>query len=195
MHIAIEGIDGIGKTTVALMLAETLRGIFIEKPLQYLLGGRKKYEQLAAKLNMQASADLRAWFHGFGDMYFSHYLADGTVVTDHYFLSNWVRNSTADNIKIFDVLAGQIRPPDYTFLLAADMDVLREHAASEKPAGDDSRNLMLLEDIQRKYAAGLERYGFPHTVIHCSQMAAREVHQFMIRILQQKDLFTEGNKS
>jgi len=36
MHIAIEGMDGVGKTTVAKELARRLTFSFIEKPLHYL---------------------------------------------------------------------------------------------------------------------------------------------------------------
>ena len=37
MHIAIEGMDGVGKTSVAELIAEKLGYQFIEKPLHLLL--------------------------------------------------------------------------------------------------------------------------------------------------------------
>lgn len=188
MHIAIEGLDSAGKTAVALMLAQSLHGVFIEKPLQYLLGGRKKYMQLAEKLNTQAPVDLRAWFYGFGDLYFSKYLADGTVVTDRYFLSNWVRNGTEENQKIFDVLASQIRPPEHTFLLATDMAVMRRRMLAKDRTEKARRELDMMESLQEKYTDGLQRYGFSHTVLNCGELPAREVHRNMLRVLKHNGL-------
>lgn len=37
MFIAIEGVDGVGKTTVARLLAEQLQCEFVEKPFHLLL--------------------------------------------------------------------------------------------------------------------------------------------------------------
>ena len=37
MHIAIEGMDGAGKTSVAKLLAEKIGFKFVEKPLHYML--------------------------------------------------------------------------------------------------------------------------------------------------------------
>jgi thymidylate kinase len=36
MHIAIEGLDGVGKTSTAKLLADEIGFKFIEKPMHYL---------------------------------------------------------------------------------------------------------------------------------------------------------------
>ena len=90
MHIAIEGTGG---TEAARLLAESLGALLIEDPLQYLLGGRKKYLRLAQKMGRQPSSNLRAWFHGLGHLYFSQYIAGQPVVTDRYFAWNWAHTS------------------------------------------------------------------------------------------------------
>ena len=36
-HISIEGMDGVGKSTICKLLAERLGYLFVEKPLHYLL--------------------------------------------------------------------------------------------------------------------------------------------------------------
>lgn len=54
MHIAIEGFDGVGKTTTCKILAEKLNLKFVEKPLHYLLPYDNKveaYRQIAREVN------------------------------------------------------------------------------------------------------------------------------------------------
>ena len=46
MVIAIEGMDGVGKTTISKRLAKTLKYIYVDKPLHYLLPGDEKNNYL-----------------------------------------------------------------------------------------------------------------------------------------------------
>ena len=54
MHIAIEGMDGVGKTSVAELIAEKLGYQFIEKPLHLLLdeeGQMENYLKISSYIN------------------------------------------------------------------------------------------------------------------------------------------------
>ena len=180
MHIAVEGPDSTGKAAAARQLAQALDGLYIEKPLQYLLGGRSRYTQLAEKLNAQPSKDLRAWFYGFSNLYFSDYLAERTVVTDRYFPSNWVSNCTRDNLPAFDALAAEIRRPEHTFLLSG------SGPDADTPSQTDAQ-------LETLYRQCLDRYGFPYTVLETTRLQPAEVLTEMLFVLREQGLLSGGS--
>lgn len=172
MHIAVEGPESIRKSESARLLAQALGGLYVDMPLQYLLGGRNAYTRLADKLEMQPSKDLRAWFYGFSSLYFSDYLTERTVITDQYFPSNWAANCTPDNLPAFDALASGLRVPEHTFLLTGTAE------DGSKPSDEDL------------YIQCLERYGFPYTVVDCRELNAHGITSEMLRVLQENELIT-----
>ena len=73
MHIAIEGMDGVGKTTVANILAKKLNFTIVEKPLHLLFDQNDSftnYIKYRDYVNLQVDNDpLRAWFYGLGNIF------------------------------------------------------------------------------------------------------------------------------
>ena len=63
-HLSIEGMDGVGKTTICKMVAEKLGYTFVEKPLHYLLddnGEIKQYQKVAERVNRNPDRVFTAW--------------------------------------------------------------------------------------------------------------------------------------
>ena len=62
MHIAIEGMDGAGKTSVAKLLAEKIGFKFVEKPLHYMLdedGTLDNYMRVSKDVNKQSEMAIK----------------------------------------------------------------------------------------------------------------------------------------
>ena len=70
IHISIEGMDGVGKSTTCTLLADRLGYKFIEKPLHYLLDNNiEEYRKLAKKVNANSNRDFTSMFYGLGSIY------------------------------------------------------------------------------------------------------------------------------
>ena len=74
MHIAIEGLDGVGKTQTAKLLAKTLGFEFIEKPLHYLtdLQGMDNYLRIMNTINTEMGPEFTSLYYGLSNLYLTH---------------------------------------------------------------------------------------------------------------------------
>ena len=107
VHISVEGMDGVGKTTACKLLAQKLGYIFADKNLRFLFDEGKSYEnyfRIRDKVNDSPDRLFTSWFYGLGNIYLHTMFKDKKVVTDRYFLSNYAWSVTAQNIEVYDLL-------------------------------------------------------------------------------------------
>lgn len=125
-HIAIEGMDGVGKTTASKLLAERLGYKFIDKNLRELFddnGSYDNYIRIRDKVNASLDRLFTAWFYALGNIYLHTAHEKENIVTDRYFLSNYAWSGTENNDEVYDLLVKKLGFPDLTVILYAD-----EHA-------------------------------------------------------------------
>jgi cytidylate kinase len=71
MHIAIEGLDGVGKSSVAKKIAKQYNFTFIEKLMRSFMDEQDNMQIYLNKttwLNNCAPNDLKVWFYGCGNI-------------------------------------------------------------------------------------------------------------------------------
>ena len=91
-HLSIEGMDGVGKTTICALVAEKLNYIFVEKPLHYLLddnGEITQYQKVAERVNRNPDRVFTAWYYGLNNIYLYKKFYDSNIVTDRHIVSNY----------------------------------------------------------------------------------------------------------
>lgn len=122
-HISIEGMDGVGKSTVCKLLAERLGYLFVEKPLHYLLDDNddeiKQYQKVAKRVNANANRDFTAWYYGLNNIYLYERFKDQDIVTDRHIVSNYCWSGTEDNDDIYNLILKKIGKPKLTVILYA----------------------------------------------------------------------------
>lgn len=177
MFLAIEGVDGVGKTTVSKIMAERLGCDFAEKPFRMLLGegsGNDIYKGVADRVNRQPAA-LRAWFYGTGMVCLTERYREQPVVADRYLLSNFAYNGAVENAEIFDLLVRRVRIPELTVLLTADDDtVIRRLSERGENEPDIGRAHMNRERTELMRLC-LSRYSLPHMIIPTDLLTAEQV--------------------
>ena len=82
-HISIEGMDGVGKTTICNDIANKSDFIHVEKPLEKLFGF-ENYIEIRNKVNNIQNRVFTSWFYGLSNIYLYEKYKDKYVVTDRH---------------------------------------------------------------------------------------------------------------
>ena len=108
VHISIEGMDGVGKSTTCQLLAQRLGYKFVEKPLHYLFDeSEDKYDEylkIRDKVNANPNRIFTSWFYGLGSIYMYELFKNTNIVTDRHFVSNYAWSGSETNSEIYDLL-------------------------------------------------------------------------------------------
>lgn len=119
MIIAIEGMDGCGKSTVARRIAQTFDYEYRAFPnKEFLNMNDADYAKVCSKVYDFENAYTKAWFFGFGNILATKSIKDGVVI-DRHFLSNYFWNGDNESEPLFKTLVGLIGKPDLTIVLYA----------------------------------------------------------------------------
>lgn len=181
MIIAIEGADGVGKTTVAKLIAQRLNFIFIEKPLHYLLDNDYKiYIKLRDFFNNQDDRNLSAWFYGLNYMLVSNIYKSKNIVTDRYFLSMYSLSYSDYNSDIYDLLIKKLEIPVITIILKASYNVIYKRLINRNSLDNDIRKLYDIETLYNKMHECVNKYNIPYIEIDTSNFNEHEVSDIII---------------
>jgi len=179
MHIAVEGMDGVGKSTMAKMLGAEIDFQVVEKPLQYLFdeqGQTTQYEKYRDYINQQRDAhSLRSMFYGFGNLFLYHHFQGVDIITDRHLASNyyWCGNNETDDY--FKSLINIIGKPDYTILLHASAEESEKRIRKRSHFDPDLAKVCLHDGANKKIKAFLNDYEMPHIVIDTTTLSPEEV--------------------
>lgn len=190
MHIAIEGMDGVGKTTAAHLLADRIGFRIIEKPLHYLIdepGKMTNYVRCRDYINDQIDNDpLRAWFYGLGNLFLSHRFRREDVITDRHFLSNFYWCGGPQTEAIFKCLVEAAGKPDYTFLLHASIEEGRRRILKRDSRDPDVRKADLYTGSREKMEAFLTQYEMQYTAIDTTNLTPEQVIEAIMAALPRR---------
>lgn len=189
MLVAIEGMDGVGKTTVAKYIKDKYNYKFIEKPLHYFYndGPEKKYEDLMKVANRLYDINdmvIKSWYFSLGNIYCARMFKNENVVVDRHFVSNYYWNADEECDKLFELLINLCGAPDLTILLYATpktrMKRLQERDANDSDLDDEDKK----DDGFKRMVYFLEKFNLPYTVVNTENKDLFEVEQEISAIME-----------
>ena len=180
MQIAVEGMDGVGKTSVAHYISEKYGFQFIEKPLQYFYndGVEKKYNDLMKVANRMYDVKdsfMRAWFFSLGNIYCSRILKDQNIVIDRHLVSNYYWNGDEVSDVVFKCIVDFCGKPDLTILLYATTQKRMERLEKRNINDPDLLDPEKKDDGYAKMVGFLNKFQLPYIIIDTNNKSLDEV--------------------
>lgn len=187
--IAIEGMDGVGKTTIAKRVAEDYNFKYIEKPLTCildtkLLSGKKILDEISKNIYNFDDEILKAWFFGLGNLYTILKYKDENLIIDRHFISNYFWNGTEKSNRIFQIMIDLIGKPDLSIILYASPKTrLKRIYARNKDDYDLSDKEKHIEGYD-KMLTFVNEFQIPYVVINTENKDINEVYQEVVDIIK-----------
>ena len=180
MIIAVEGMDGAGKTTISRHIERKYKFINIEKPCKYL------YEDEHGKIDyMRFKKDLdRIYKKGCRER--SEYFGEGNriavtrypgenIVLDRHLASNYYWNGNKKLYRFYDNLVEECGTPDLTIFLYATPKERLKRLRRRNPMDIDIFDKSIFDDGTYKHIEFLNRYNFNYVMIDTNDKSIIEV--------------------
>ncbi len=188
IHISIEGMDGVGKSTTCKLLAEKLGYKFIEKPLHYLFdvdeNSLDEYIRIRDKVNANPNRVFTSWFYGLASIYMYEMFKDENIVTDRHFASNYAWSGTEDNGEVYDLLINKLGVPKLTVILYCPSEVIIKRLKSRNKNDGDIAKAKNSEKVYSKMIDFCKEKKLPHIVIDSSSLTPEEVVETILKEFQ-----------
>lgn len=182
MQIAIEGMDGVGKTTIARKLADDLKFMYIDKPLHYLLPGTdvETYRQLNNILRKMYDLNdsvIKSWMIGLGNLYSIRQFKEKNIVIDRHLVSNYFWNGEQESNLVFKTIIELIGVPDITILLYASPQTRRKRLHLRNKNDRDLSDPEILVEGYEKMKKFLADFKIPYIYIDTENRNSDEVYE------------------
>lgn len=184
MMIAVEGMDGVGKTEISKHICNNHGFTFIEKPLHYFYndGAEQKYADLMKVANRMYDINddvLKSWYIALGNIYVARMFKDENIVIDRHLVSNYYWNGSLDSDPVFKALIETSGTPDLTILLYATPKTRMDRLAKRDKNDPDLSDPEKKDDGYAKMLGFLQKFNLPYLVIDTEQLSLDEVKEIV----------------
>lgn len=179
VHISIEGMDGVGKSTTCKLLSERLGYKFVEKPLHYLFDESEdkfdEYLRIRDQVNANPNRVFTSWFYGLGSIYMYELFKNENIVTDRHFASNYAWSGADNNGEVYDLLIQKIGKPKLTVILYSPSETIVNRLISRNKEDSDISKAKKSEIIYSRMIEFCKNKELRFIVIDTSNLKPEEV--------------------
>ncbi len=196
IHISIEGMDGVGKTSTSKFVAERLGFTFVEKPLHYIVDEGEdttNYRKIAKAVNADPDRNFTAWYYGLNNIYVYDRFRGVNIVTDRHIVSNYAWSGTDFNDDIYDLILKKIGAPTLTIILYSDKDSIIRRLRKRNPEDQDIARAAESERIYSRMVNFCQKKKMPYVLINSSHLTLEETADEIIK--KYKEITENGKEN
>lgn len=185
MIIAIEGMDGVGKTTVAKYISDKYHYRYIKEPLTELFGIKNDdVLKLSREVFKLEDERIISWYLALGDVFALSKYKNDSVVLDRHVLLNYFWNGTEESEEIFSLQQKMFGKPDLTILLYASSDVRKRRIINRDPNDPDLLNDNIWNDGYDKMIDYLDKYQYRYELVDTNNLTIDETNNLVDGIMR-----------
>ena len=188
MKIAIEGMDGVGKSTIAKRMAEKFNMVYLEKPILNLFKNSsgneiQLFNDVCQNIYNLDNEVLKAWFFGLGNLYSFIEYENEDIIVDRHFASNYFWNGTKRSNIVYQTMINLIGVPDITIVLYAPWEVRKNRIKSRNVNDYDLTDKDKMVDGYAKMYKFLDDFSVPYCVVDTENKDIDEVTNIVAQII------------
>ena len=184
MLISVEGLDGVGKSSLVKNLSEELNYQVIEKPIRKLLNiTDDKSNQITEVIYKDYSCNIQAMYYLLGYLSAMEDGKKGNYVLDRGPISTYYFSHCDENAALFDFFANNYGFPDLTIVLYASVEKRISRISSRSTDDEDLKKSRLYKDGYPKVFEALKKYGVSYLLVHTENLNQSEVLDISIRLI------------
>lgn len=175
MIVAVEGMDGVGKTTLAKSIEKDLSFEYIKDPLKELFEVNDEHLiKISEKIFNSKDDKLISWYVGLGDSYALSKYKNKDIIMDRHILLNYFWNGNMNTEKIFETLIDMFGRPDLVILLRATPSTRMKRIKDRNPNDPDLQKPIMREYGYDKMIEFLDKYKYNYVVIDTDELSKEE---------------------
>ncbi|MBP5684498.1 MAG: AAA family ATPase [Bacilli bacterium] len=177
MRIAIEGLDGVGKTAIAKYLASVLNYEYKRDHLDNMLGIDEEHF-FKIKDKIKDYDDVRTLLFMSSLAYVTK--EDKNVIYDRFILSEYYYDGTKDTFSWFDNYCKTEVLPDLTIILYASDQVRRERLQKRNMNDPDLKKMFSSEEMYKKMIYFANYANLNYVVIDTDNLSIEDVKNIVL---------------
>lgn len=186
MKIAIEGLDGSGKTTVAKAMAKHYNCKYTDKSFKFILN---KYDEFTTRDNEElrkyekvicncGSNMIKAMYYAIGNIY--DLLDTEDIIIDRYLGSNYFWNGDSETESLFAILADITKDKVFNIILYASLFEREKRIIARNKKDSDLKYKELNIDNYDKLLSFYQKYNLPYCIVNVDGKSIDEVNSEVI---------------
>ncbi len=185
MLISVEGLDGVGKSSVTNHLASSLNMPIAEKPIKKLLYlDDEQSKKITEKIYSCYSSNIQAMYYLMGYLSVLEDAKKNDILMDRGFLSTYYFSYNKENSAFFDMFATNYGVPDLTIVLYASVEKRINRIKNRNISDDDLKKKRLYVDGYDKYFEALTKYNMPYLLINNENLSLEETSSLVLTLLK-----------
>ena len=186
MIVGFEGLNGVGKSTMAKKFAEEFDYKYVSRPIYNVFGVDYNYLGAEYKIatqvenriyNQNNNYELKAYLTGLGLLYAHKVMNNENLVIDRDLLSNFSYNGTNKSLPLFEAFLKMGVYPDITFLLYASKDEITKRMIKRNSNDPDLTDTDVINQSYEKIFKFINSYNLPAIVIDTTQKDEEQVFE------------------